>query len=128
MLQNPLAIKMARLLDNSFTIASDKIRVYSEQFVPNPYWRRVSEIKISFCGLLWVDSGADFFLSPPRSERSPPKTHSIDESRRPWPLYRAHIGVEQHLETAEAAGRLPNASDWLFLFVGDGSEKRRLQE
>jgi len=124
MLQNPLAIKMARLLEKFIYNRSDKILVISEQFVPNLTGKGVAKSKISFLPL-WVDSE---LISP--GDRNGPfrKTHNIDEAQTVV-LYTGNMGAKQNLENVlEAAGRLRMHRDVLFLFVGDGSEKRRLQE
>jgi colanic acid biosynthesis glycosyl transferase WcaI len=124
MLQNSLAIKMARLLEKFIYTRSDKILVISEKFVPNLTGKGVAKSKISFLPL-WVDSE----LISPRDRNGPfRKTQNIDEAQTVV-LHAGNMGTKQNLENVlEAAGRLRAHRDVLFLFVGDGSEKKRLQE
>jgi colanic acid biosynthesis glycosyl transferase WcaI len=124
MLRNPLAIKMARLLEKFIYGRSDRILVISEKFVPNLAGKGVAKSKISFLPL-WVDSE---LISP--GDRNGPfrKTHNIGEAQTVV-LYTGNMGAKQNLENVlEAAGRLRTHQEVLFLFVGDGSEKKRLQE
>ncbi len=124
MLRNPLAIKMARLLEKFIYGRSDRILVISEKFVPNLTGKGVPKSKISFLPL-WVDSQ----LISPRDRNGPfRKTHNIGEAQTVV-LYTGNMGAKQNLENVlEAAGRLRTHQEVLFLFVGDGSEKKRLQE
>jgi colanic acid biosynthesis glycosyl transferase WcaI len=124
MLRNPLAIKMARLLEKFIYGRSDRILVISEGFVPNLTGKSVAESKISFLPL-WVDSE---LISPGNRNGPFRKTHNIGEAQTVV-LYTGNMGAKQNLENVlEAADRLRTYQDVLFLFVGDGSEKKRLQE
>ncbi len=124
MLRNPLAIKMARLLEKFIYSRSDRILVISEEFVPNLIGKGIVKSKISFLPL-WVDSD---LISPGNRKGPFRKTHNIGEVQTVV-LYTGNMGAKQNLENVlEAAGRLQTYRDVLFLFVGDGSEKKRLQE
>lgn len=124
MLRNPLAIKMARLLEKFIYGRSDRILVISEGFIPNLTGKSVAESKISFLPL-WVDSE---LISPGNRNGPFRKTHNIGEAQTVV-LYTGNMGAKQNLENVlEAADRLRTYQDVLFLFVGDGSEKKRLQE
>jgi colanic acid biosynthesis glycosyl transferase WcaI len=124
MLRNPLAIKMARLLEKFIYGRSDRILVISEGFVPNLTGKSVAESKISFLPL-WVDSE---LISPGNRNGPFRKTHNIGEAQTVV-LYTGNMGAKQGLENVlEAADRLRTYQDVLFLFVGNGTEKKRLQE
>jgi len=124
MLRSPLAIKVARLLEKFIYGRSDKILVISERFVPNLTGKGVAKSKICFLPL-WVDSE---LISPGNRNGPFRKAHNIDEAQTVV-LYTGNMGAKQNLENLlEAAGRLRTCRDLLFLFVGDGSEKKRLQE
>jgi colanic acid biosynthesis glycosyl transferase WcaI len=124
MLRNPLGIKMARLLEKFIYDRSDRILVISEGFVPNLTGKGVAKSKISFLPL-WVDSE---LISPCVRNGPFRKMHNIGEEQTVV-LYTGNMGAKQNLENVlEAADRFRTCQDVLFLFVGDGSEKRRLQE
>jgi colanic acid biosynthesis glycosyl transferase WcaI len=124
MLRNPLAIKMARLLEKFIYNRSDRILVISEGFVPNLTGKGVAKSKISFLPL-WVNSE---LISPGVRNGPFRKMHNIGEAQMVV-LYTGNMGAKQNLENVlEAADRFRTYQDVLFLFVGDGSEKGRLQE
>jgi len=124
MLRNPLAINMARLLEKFVYDRADRILVISEKFIPNLNGKRVAKSKISFLPL-WVDSE---LISPGIRNGPFRKTHNIGETQTVV-LYTGNMGAKQNLENVlEAAGRFRAYRDVLFLFVGDGTEKKRLQE
>jgi colanic acid biosynthesis glycosyl transferase WcaI len=124
MLRDPLAIKMARLLERFIYSRSDRILVISEGFVPNLIGKGVAKSKISFLPL-WVDSK---LIAPGVRNGRFRKTYNIGEAQTVV-LYTGNMGAKQYLENVlEAADRLRTYQDVLVLFVGDGSEKERLQE
>jgi colanic acid biosynthesis glycosyl transferase WcaI len=124
MLRNRWAVKLAQLLENYIYRRADGILVISEEFAANLAGKNVPRSKISFLPL-WVDSQ---LISP--QDRNGPfrKAHNIDEAQTVV-LYTGNMGAKQNLENVlEAAARLKLHRDVSFLFVGDGSEKKRLQE
>lgn len=124
MLQNPHAIRVARKLEQNIYRQADGILVISQGFADNLVRKGVSESKISVLPL-WVDAN---LISP--GERNGPfrKTHDIAESKTVV-LYTGNMGAKQKLETVlDAATQLRAHEDLLFLFVGDGTEKARLQD
>jgi colanic acid biosynthesis glycosyl transferase WcaI len=124
MLRNPLAIKMARLLEKFIYNRSDRILIISEGFVPSLTGKGVMKSKISFLPL-WVDSK---LITPGIRNGCFRKTQNIGEAQTVV-LYTGNMGAKQNLENVlEAADRLRTYQDVLFLFVGDGSEKKRLQQ
>ena len=123
MLRNPWAIKLARLLESYIYRRSDGILVISEGFVANLIGKGVPKSKISFLPL-WVDSK---LISPGNRNGPFRKTHNISE-KQTVVLYTGNMGAKQNLENVlEAAARLQGQQDLSFLFVGDGTEKERLQ-
>jgi colanic acid biosynthesis glycosyl transferase WcaI len=123
MLRNPWAIKLAQMLENFVYRRSDGILVISEGFVANLTGKGVPKAKISFLPL-WVDSS---LISP--GDRNGPfrKTHNISE-KQTVVLYTGNMGAKQDLgNVLEAAARLQVHQDMSFFFVGDGTEKERLQ-
>ena len=124
MLRNRWAIKMAQTIENRIYLRSDGILVISEEFASNLIRKGVGRSKICFLPL-WVDSD---LISP--GDRVGPfrRVNGIDEHQT-IVLYTGNMGAKQNLENVlEAADRLQTCRDVLFLFVGDGSEKKRLQE
>jgi len=124
MLRNRWAIKMAQTIENRIYLRSDGILVISEEFASNLIRKGVGRSKICFLPL-WVDSD---LISP--GDRVGPfrRVNGIDEHET-IVLYTGNMGAKQNLENVlEAADRLQTCRDVLFLFVGDGSEKKRLQE
>lgn len=124
MLRNRWAIKLARVLEKYVYRRADKILVISEGFVANLTGKGVQESKVSFLPL-WVDSE----VISPRDRNGPfRKMHNIDEAHTVV-LYTGNMGAKQKLENVlEAAAQLRAHQDILFLFVGDGTEKARLQQ
>jgi colanic acid biosynthesis glycosyl transferase WcaI len=124
MLRNPWAIKLAQMLENFIYRRSDGILVISEGFAANLAGKGVPKSKVSFLPL-WVDSQ---FISP-RNRIGPfRETHQIPEAQTVV-LYTGNMGAKQNLENVlEAAVHLQTQPDVSFFFVGDGSEKTRLQE
>lgn len=124
MLRNRWAIKMAQTIENRIYRRSDGILVISEEFASNLIRKGVARSKICFLPL-WVDSD---LISP--GNRVGPFRHVNDiDERQTIALYTGNMGAKQNLENVlEAADRLRACRDVLFLFVGDGSEKKRIQE
>jgi colanic acid biosynthesis glycosyl transferase WcaI len=124
MLKNPLAIKIARLLEKFVYQRSDRILAISERFITYLTGRGVMGSKISFLPL-WVDSE----LIVPGNRNGPfRKTNNINEQQTVV-LYTGNMGAKQNLENVlDAADQLRRCGDVLFLFVGDGSEKEHLQD
>lgn len=124
MLRNPWAIKLAQMLENTVYRRADGILVISEAFAANLSDKGVPKSKIFFLPL-WVDTR---LISP--GDRIGPfrKAHHINESETVV-LYTGNMGAKQNLENVlEAAARFQDQQEVLFLFVGDGSEKKRLQQ
>jgi colanic acid biosynthesis glycosyl transferase WcaI len=124
MLRNRWAIWLARIIENQIYRRADGIVVISEGFAANLIRKGVAVSKISFLPL-WVDSK---LISPGNRNGPFRKMHNIGEGQMVI-LYTGNMGAKQDLENVlEAAARLRTYRDVLFLLVGDGSEKKRLQE
>src|SRR6202012_2705848 len=103
---------------------SDGILVISEEFSTNLFAKNVPHSKVTYLPL-WVDSRS---ITP--QDRNGPfrKANGIDPSVT-VALYTGNHGAKQALENVlETAALLKSYEDLLFLFVGDGFEKKRLQE
>jgi colanic acid biosynthesis glycosyl transferase WcaI len=124
MLRSRWAVSLARLLENYVYRHADRILVISEGFAQNLVDKNVPKSKISYLPL-WVDS----HLISPRGRNGPfRRTHNIGKDQIVV-LYTGNMGAKQNLENVlEAAVRLRAHRDLSFLFVGDGTEKERLQD
>jgi colanic acid biosynthesis glycosyl transferase WcaI len=124
MMKEGWAVKAARVLEKFVYRHSDGIVVISEEFSTNLFAKGVPPPKVTYLPL-WVDSQS---ITP--QDRNGPfrQANGIDTSKT-VALYTGNHGAKQALENIlEAAARLKSHEDLLFLFVGDGFEKKRLQE
>jgi colanic acid biosynthesis glycosyl transferase WcaI len=123
MMKEGWAARAARVLERFVYRHSDGIVVISEEFSTNLFAKDVPQSKITYLPL-WVDSQS---ITP--QERNGPfrNANNIDPSKT-VALYTGNHGAKQALENIlEAALLLRSHDDLLFLFVGDGFEKKRLQ-
>jgi colanic acid biosynthesis glycosyl transferase WcaI len=124
MMKEGWAVKAARVLEKFVYRHSDGILVISEEFSTNLFAKNVPPSKVTYLPL-WVDSQS---ITP--QDRNGPfrKANGIDPSMT-VALYTGNHGAKQALENVlETATLLKSYEDLLFLFVGDGFEKKRLQE
>lgn len=124
MMKDGWAVKAARMLEKFVYRHSDRIVVISEEFSTNLFAKNVPQSKVTYLPL-WVDSQT---ITP--QDRNGPfrKANNIDSSKT-VALYTGNHGAKQALENVlETAALLKSHDDLLFLFVGDGFEKKRLQE
>jgi len=124
MLRSRWVVNLARRLENYMYRRADRILVISEGFAQNLARKNVPQSKISYFPL-WVDSD---LISPGHRNGPFRRKHNIGEDQIVV-LYTGNMGVKQNLENVlEAAIRLQAHRDLTFLFVGDGTEKKRLEE
>lgn len=124
MMKEGWAVKAARLLEKFVYRHSDGIVVISEEFSTNLFAKNVPQSKVTYLPL-WVDSES---ITP--QDRNGPfrKANNIDPSKT-VALYTGNHGAKQALENVlETATLLKSYEDLIFLFVGDGFEKKRLQQ
>jgi colanic acid biosynthesis glycosyl transferase WcaI len=123
MLRNPWAIRLARKLEGFVYRQSDSVLVICEGFAANLRSKGVPDSKIHQIPH-WVDT---LSIRP-----EPPLDHSrracqIDDSAF-LVLHTGNLGAKQKLENVlEAANCLRDLPDVHFCFVGEGTEKTRLE-
>jgi colanic acid biosynthesis glycosyl transferase WcaI len=124
MMKEGWAVKAARVLERFVYRHSDGILVISEEFSTNLFAKDVPQSKVTYLPL-WVDSQS---ITPQDRNGQFRKANGIDSSIT-VALYTGNHGAKQALENVlETATLLKSYEDLLFLFVGDGFEKKRLQE
>jgi colanic acid biosynthesis glycosyl transferase WcaI len=124
MMKDGWAVKAARVLEKFVYRHSDAIVVISEEFSTNLFSKNVPPSKVTYLPL-WVDSQV---ITPLERDGPFRKVNDIDPAKT-VALYTGNHGAKQALENIlEAANLLKSHEDLLFLFVGDGFEKKRLQE
>lgn len=123
LLRNPYAVRAARIMERYVYRRADAIVAICDGFVDNLKAKHVPESKIHLIPD-WVDTQ---FISPQAGSGEFRKAHGIAEESF-LVLHSGNMGAKQKLENlVEAAEILRDERQVLFLLVGDGSERDRLQ-
>ncbi len=124
MLRNPRAIQLARVLENYVYRQADRILVIGEGFRANLLSKGVPDAKLRVVPD-WVDTRFIHPGTPPDEFR---KTGLLGEACFVV-LHIGNMGAKQKLDNVIlAADQLRAEQNIRFLFVGDGTDKQRLQE
>lgn len=124
MLRNRWAIKLARILENYVYRRADSILVITEGFRANLLSKGVPGSKLGVVPN-WVDTR---FIHPGAPKDGFRKTHLLGEADF-MVLHLGNLGAKQKLgNVLDAAAHLRAEHNIRFFFVGDGTDKRRLQE
>jgi colanic acid biosynthesis glycosyl transferase WcaI len=122
MLKNPSLIRLGKWLENFVYRRARKVLVICQGFMDNLAARGVPEPKIRVLPN-WIDTE---FIRPLDRHNSFRQSQSL-AARQFVILHAGTMGAKQALENAiRAAKLLEGQGDFLFLLVGDGSEKARL--
>ena len=124
LLRNPIAIKMARVLENFVYKRAHGIITICQGFADNLISKGVPNSKLMVLSD-WVDTDT---IKPGERNNSFRELHDIHSSDY-LAVYTGSISVKQGLENViEAAGRLKDSDGISFLIVGDGSQKAMLMQ
>jgi colanic acid biosynthesis glycosyl transferase WcaI len=121
-LQNRLIVRLVETLEVLCYKRASKIRVLSESFIPAITRSNIKQSKIVLI-YDWVDTD---LIRPLPKENAFSKSYGMD--KRFVVLYAGNLGLSQGLENIiSAAEILAGNNDIMFVFVGDGADKKRLQ-
>lgn len=123
-LRNPILIRMAKASEKFLYHHANIIVVNSPGFIPYITKHSVSKEKIKF-----ISNGVDVSMFNVSTEKADKVKRELNLEDKFVVLYTGAHGPANDLGTViDAAERLKDYSDILFLFVGDGKDRPRLME